>query len=463
MKTIRDRTSHVLHVIRMDASDDLELEQCPKCGHTMKDKKCPDCGYTKQTKKVDDVQRFDYYDAPTWGLTTTFSKTPEGFLKGRAIVTNVGVFTYRNADGTTHTELRLPEEVFDSASLESLKMKPITNDHPTELVLPENVKQYQVGSLGDNPSSTTQASDWSGARNRTFEITDGYHLAIDIIITEDQAIKDVENGKRALSCGYTCDLEKAQDGSRWCGIAYDYIQRNIRYNHVALVDSARAGDEAKIRMDSGVSINTKTKGGNLMLKTIKLDGVDYEAEAPVIAALTKSNERADKAEKDLEASKTDLSKITADRDTQKEKADKLEKDLNDFKNAAPDQTKIDQAVEAKFRLLKGANLANVEVKADMKDADIRKTVIQAVFPSANLDDKDDVYIQARFDGAMEMLEESSKNDSNTQTLVTGQALPGAGASSASHKDGKDQYNADSARKKMVEDMNSASRGDESKN
>lgn len=446
------------------ASDDMKMQQCPECGKQLKDNKFPDCGYVKSKKNSDnkDVQRFDYYDAPTW-LTQPFTRTAEGFLRGRAVVTNVGVFTYRNADGTVHTELRLPEEVFADASLDSLKMKPLTNNHPTELVTPENIKQYQVGSLGDNPGTTTQLKSWDGY-NRREELTDGYHVAIDMCITEENAINDVINGKRALSCGYTCDLEKAADGAKWCGVEYDYIQRNIRYNHVAIVDSARAGDEAKIRMDSGAwvldSNNNINKGGNELMKTIKLDGVEYQAEAPVIAALTKAQERADKAEKDLETFKTDLSKITADRDTQKDRADKAEKDLKDLKDAGPDQTRIDQAVDAKIRLLKGANLAKVEIKADMKDVDVRKAVIQAVFPSANLDGKDEIYVQARFDGAMEVLEEAAKNDTTTQVLVGGQPLPAGD----NRNDGKDKtvVNADSARQNMIKELNAASRGEAQK-
>jgi hypothetical protein len=103
-----------------------------------------------------------------------------------------------------------------------------------------------------------------------------------------------------LSCGYTCDLEKAEDGAKWCGIDYDFIQRNIRYNHVAIVDRARAGDDARIRMD-GISVNIKNDNEeetNMpdVFKKVNLDGVEYQAEAPVLTALHTAKERADKAE-----------------------------------------------------------------------------------------------------------------------------------------------------------------------
>ena len=101
-----------------------------------------------------------------------------------------------------------------------------------------------------------------------------------MIITRKDAIEAVLNGKQALSMGYTCDLEMAEPNATWCGIEYDFIQRNIRYNHCAIVDSARAGDNAKIelRADSEDAVledilvtTKKTDGGKTMLKKINLE------------------------------------------------------------------------------------------------------------------------------------------------------------------------------------------------
>lgn len=69
-----------------------------------------------------EIRRFDNIDHSEW-MTTPFERTTEGFLKGRAIITCCGVFTYKRADGTLQRELRLPEEVFAPATLESLKLK----------------------------------------------------------------------------------------------------------------------------------------------------------------------------------------------------------------------------------------------------------------------------------------------------------------------------------------------------
>ena len=374
--------------------------------------------------KFNSVNRFDNIDNSQW-MTIPFERTNEGFLRGRAIVTSIGVFTYKRKDGTVQRELRLPEEIFAYDTLNSMKLKPVTLNHPNELVTSENADRLQVGSLGDNPTSTTQ---W---HNEPWDkVTDGINCAIDMVITKKDAIDAVLNGKQALSMGYTCDLEAAQPGAAWCGIEYDFIQRNIRYNHCAIVDAARAGDNAKIelRADSEDAVledmvfYKKTDGGTQMLKKINLDGIEYEAEAEVIKALQRADEKAKKAEEDaceqkkamdkkvadLEDKEKELEKriseLEAERDSAKDKADSLEKDLEKAKADSADPKRLDEAVKAKMELLRNAEKAKVEVKADMSDMDIKKAVITSAFPNAKFDGKDDVYIQARYDATVEMLE-----------------------------------------------------------
>lgn len=51
--------------------------------------------------------------------------TAEGYFVDEPIVTSVGIFEYANPDGSIRRELRLPEDVFDTASLESYQGKPL--------------------------------------------------------------------------------------------------------------------------------------------------------------------------------------------------------------------------------------------------------------------------------------------------------------------------------------------------
>jgi hypothetical protein len=402
-------------------------------------------------------------------------------------VTSVGVFAYRNADGSVTRELRLPEEVFSRESLETMKLKPVANEHPKEKVTSDNAEKYQVGTLGSNPSSTTQMCDWSGRSTRIEDQTDGFHVAIDMSITKAGAIEDVLNGKRALSMGYECELELAEPGAVWCGMAYDSIQRNIRYNHCAIVDAARAGDAAKIRMDSAdyagsyeqimglhldsadaVLINNTDgqgegsrpkpiqEGIEMAMKKINLDGVDYEGEEKLVQSYIDQKKRADSAESALtvaqEAHRKAQSALEAERDSFKDRTDKAEKEAKELREKALDPKRLDEAMSAKLELLANASKAGVQCQDGMTDADIKRAIVLAVTPSAKekLDSKkdDETYLNARYDSALEMLSDNADADAR-QALSDGITIT---AGTAERQDSLSRW------QKMVEDMKSQSRG-----
>ena len=357
-------------------------------------------------KKKDSLQvsqsRLDWYQDAINYETNPAEKTAEGFLIARAPVTSIGVFSYRNPDGSERRELRLPEEVFAEESLASLKMKPLTLLHPDEKVTPENVGNLSVGSVGSDVTS------------------DSYRVYVSLTATKKDAIDSVENGSaRSLSCGYDCDIEWTS--GTWMGMKYDCIQRKIRYNHVALVPVPRAGDGNAIRMDSAGTptlpdMNKHENNTNQedKMDKIHLDGADYQAEPQVIAAYNKAVDRADGLEKKLEKARTDakeqLDKLTAAKSTVEAERDSIKERLDAMEKEMPG--KIEKAIKDRLELVGKATAAGVEVKADMADADIKKAVISKVFPSANLDGKDDAYIAARFDCACEL--SATKSDEKSR-------------------------------------------------
>jgi hypothetical protein len=192
-----------------------------------------------------------------------------------------------------------------------------------------------------------------------------------------------------------------------------------------------------------------------MMKKVRLDnGVECEGSDDLVAAYVNFKERADATEKALTAVKVDaeakakaLSTLEADRDTHKDRADKAEKALADAKAQALDQKKLDEAVNAKVILLDAAARSNVEVKKDMADIDIKKAVIMSVFPSAKLDGKDEVYIAARFDAAVEDLDARADGDNRE----VGGSLPSV--------DSATRHDSAAAYQRMVDRMKSQSRGD----
>lgn len=408
------------------------------------------------------VKRFDTLDAGRW-MTTPFTRTTEGFLSGRAIVTSIGVFTYQYADGTVLRELRLPEEVFSVESLESMKLKPVTNQHPDGFVTPENQQELQVGSLGSNVTTTTQFRDYEGWTDND-KITDGIHVAIDMTINRADAIDDVLNGRRSLSMGYTCEIEESS--GVYMGVEYNCIQRKIRYNHCAIVDAARAGDAAQIHLDGADAVlagvpaikstnkDHQKQEDKSMKKTVRIDGVDVEVDDTVashIAALTKkadeAEKRADGLEKEVADGKAAASKLEAERDTEKARADKAEADLEEARKNALDDTRIDAAVQERLAMYDAADKAGVKVEKSMKLDDIRNAVIAAVFPTVNLDGKNADYIAACFDSAIAELE---KRGDGAQRAVGADGFFGT----------QTNYDAAAARQRMIELNQRRSRGEE---
>ena len=388
------------------------------------------------------VQRWDRVMAPDW-MTKPFEKTPEGFLKGRAIITSTGVFPYKDAAGNVRRELRVPDEVFHPDHLESLKLKPVTNEHPSEEVTPENIGKYQVGQLGTNPSSTHMEADW-GRGQPYGERTDGYHLACDMLITNKDAIADVEAGKRQLSCGYTCDLEKADDGANHMGMPYDYIQRNIRLNHVAIVDKARAGDAARIRMDSADAELVVQEGA---MKQITLDGtIKIDVDERVAEHMTKLQARVDAFTAEKAADKKTADAALA---TEKARADAAEAALKQARDPATIKTAVDAAVR-----LEGATyLAQIKRDEKMTDLDVMKQVIQKTDPAANFEGKDAVYIQARFDAAVAILEAQAGSISD----IVRRGGPSRDDDARGTRDDESMYDSEDHRKAMIKRMNQDSR------
>lgn len=193
-------------------------------------------------------------DHPTLKSVIRFDSTPlsrayyteEGYLVDSPILTSVGIFEYANPDGSIRRELRVPSEVFSKESLESYRGKPIIITHDAGLVDKNNVHDASIGTI----------------------LSDGYRDGSDvrakIVIHDTDEMK--ERGFKELSLGYNLDLDETP--GIYNGEHYDAIQRNIRINHLALVREARAGDQARLNIDSKDG-ETLVGGKKLMSKKIR--------------------------------------------------------------------------------------------------------------------------------------------------------------------------------------------------
>lgn len=189
--------------------------------------------------------------------------TEEGYLIDHPIVTSVGIFVYHNPDGSERRELRLPEEVFAEKSLASYKGKPVIITHEAGYVDTENVQEENIGTILSNGYQ------------------DGNDVRAEIVIHDMDTVKKI--GLRELSCGYNLRLEET--AGVWNGQPYDAIQRDIEINHLALVDKARAGEQARLNIDSrndylkGVKLNMAKNTNRKDGEPLAPDAVNQAVEA----------------------------------------------------------------------------------------------------------------------------------------------------------------------------------------
>jgi len=386
------------------------------------------------------VARLDVRDVAWENSTIPLTTTSEGYLTGKAAVTNVGIFPYNLPGGGVRLELRLPEEVFKPESLETLKLKPMVNDHPKVKVTAANAKQFAIGSVGESIH------------------TDPYRVYANVIITDQATIQEIKNGKIALSCGYDADLEYLP--GVWMGQKYDAIQRNIRYNHLALVKRGRAGDDATLRLDTAIAIFDDTsnevpsnKEKAPMLKKITIDGVDYEAEAKVIETLHATTTRLDSVEGELTQARAEMTRTEAELDSLQDQVAASAAATTARNDAAPEN--LEKAVQARVALILAGQKVGAEFKTDAAEVVIQSAVIMKAFPTATLEGKSHEYLSARFDSAMELLEKTSHEDVARE------------AQSAANRSQQGEFKNDSgaeppvdsnkARARMIEDTLKASR------
>lgn len=321
------------------------------------------------------MQRYDRF-------TFKATKTDEGFIIDKPIIGRTGILRYQNADGSERIEYRPPEEAFNADSLASIKGKPITLGH---VAMVNNKNSKSIPILGTVISGGEQ---------------DGDNIRADI------TLYNLDTPHRELSCGYTLDLDETP-GITPDGKHYDAIQRNIRYNHLAVVQKGRAGN-ARLNMDGDQIIENEDKKH---MAKVRLDnGLEYECaeEVKIELETLKANKTKEKANFDALQGKYDAMKV---------KVDKLEKDLADEK--ANKSINFDEAVKERVKMLDIAKQYNLDKIDTLSNKDIKIAVIKKVNEDLNIDNKSEEYIDGMFDVCSEQQINIDSASASKRRIING--------------------------------------------
>lgn len=149
-------------------------------------------------------------------------------------ITKVGVYPYLGKQISQDCEpnkiyyvLRPKEELFKKETLDSLKLLPLVDEHTMlgKDFTPAEEKGID-GILGEQVEHDKDT------------------IYTDIKIFSEDMKDKIREGKKELSLGYFCSYDK-QSGI-YNGQRYDYVQKNIIGNHLALVDKGRMGSDVRV-------------------------------------------------------------------------------------------------------------------------------------------------------------------------------------------------------------------------
>jgi hypothetical protein len=227
-------------------------------------------------------------------------------------ISRVGVFPYLGKSiGAEDPErvynvYRPAETLSEPEAIESFKLKPIVDDH--EFLGPEGDGAIPADKHGVH-----------GTIGENIVYKDGVLFA-NLKIFSEKLKGLIEKGKRDLSLGYRCVYEK-MDGM-FDGQPYEYVQRQMRGNHLALVDEARCNVavlDHKLTFDSlDISITKENEMDPEKKDDKAQDEVTLESLAKAIgeiAAMLKSV-----VKKDEPAVEADADKATEKKEGDEDKA-----------------------------------------------------------------------------------------------------------------------------------------------
>ncbi|WP_299085282.1 DUF2213 domain-containing protein [uncultured Paraglaciecola sp.] len=319
-------------------------------------------------------------------------ETSDGYLVAEVRCARTGIQNYAGSEvGLMDQDVvrvyRPEAEVFSTDSLSTFSGKPVTNDHPPEMVTADNWKQYAVGDIGEDV------------------LRDGQYIRVPIKVMDAAAIKQIKDGKRQVSMGYTNSLSIEQ-GTTPEGETYDAVMRDLKMNHLAIVQRGRAGSDVRIGDSWGAYPITKDEKPTMTTKTITVDGLTVEttdAGAKAIEKLQRDNQALQDAATTAQSSHDAAlqeQKAASDEAIAAKDAELATKDaeIDKLKAEVLTDADLDKRVANRSALVSKATSIVKDAKFDGKtDLEIKTITVDSVRGDNFCKDKADAYIDAAFD------------------------------------------------------------------
>ncbi|MGE7621702.1 DUF2213 domain-containing protein [Viridibacillus sp. NPDC096237] len=311
-------------------------------------------------------------------LINDYRETPEGYLTVNVPITRPGVFPYRRADGNIQMEAKLPDEIFSDLTIHSARSKPVTDEHPSEPVNIDNYQSYAKG-MSHNDSHVSDLK-----------------LYVSLTITDKALIQKIRDGKREISIGFMADVV-AEQGT-YNGQQYEFAQRNLEINHIAIVDQGRAGPEVAIRSDSDAWQIEDDEGGTSNMAKYTIDSKEYEVDSAVKSYIEAQNAKLE-AEK-LKVKEVDTLQGRLDAQDAQLTAKDTEIALLKEKSISADE--MDKKVEERVALIATVQpyLGDSYDFTGKTERELKEAVILTANPEFKGDSKSDEYVNAFYDATV---------------------------------------------------------------
>lgn len=330
-----------------------------------------------------------------------YMETPEGYLTVNVPITRPGVFPYQRQDGTVQMEAKLPEVIFSDRTLRSARSKPVTDEHPNEPVTIDNYLTYSKG------MSHTDAR------------VEDLKLYVSLTVTDKELIQKIHDGKNEISIGFMSDVV-AENGT-YDGRNYEYVQRNIEINHIAIVEQGRAGPEVAIRSDSDAWQIDSNEGGKTKMAKVKIKDTEYEVDDAVKAHITSLEKKSTDKEKEQKGDSVDS--LVGRIDALEAKLEVKQAELDEAKKNAFSEDEMNSKVEARITLVNAAKplLGDSFDFTGKSDREIKEAVISTTKQEFKGDGKSDDYINAFFDATVEQVQSTGFSSTGANSAYTGDA------------------------------------------